>query len=73
MLDFLNYFCVICIGPLNLTDSASIEPRTHRLTQVGDLLHDFCQSIEDIGKALRIPDMHSMSDFQVQDQAKEMS
>ena len=55
-----------------MTDSSSSEPRTHRLTQVGDLLHDFRQSLEDIGEALKIPDMPSMSDFQVRDKAKEM-
>ncbi|MEI4920641.1 hypothetical protein Q8G81_34340, partial [Klebsiella pneumoniae] len=55
-----------------MTDSTYAKPRTHRLTQVGDLLHDFRQSLEDVGEALKISDMPSMSDFQVRDKAKEM-
>ena len=55
-----------------MSNSSSSEPRTHRLTQVGDLLHDYRQSLEDIGESLRIPDMPSMSDFEVRDRAKEM-
>ena len=54
-------------------DSASTESRTNRLTQVGDLLHDFHQSLEDIGEVLKVPDMQIMSGFEVRDKAKEMS
>ena len=36
------------------------------------LLHDYRQSLEDIGESLRIPDIPSMLDFEVWDRAKEM-
>ena len=53
-------------------DSSSAESHTNRLTQVGDLLHDFRQSLEDIGEVLKVPDMNRMSGFEVRDKAKEI-
>ena len=57
---------------MNLLDLASAESRTSQLTQVGDLLHDFRQFIEDIGEVLKVLDMHNMSGFEVRDKAKDM-
>src|SRR4051794_28118979 len=64
--------CALSAEPLNLLDSSSSESRISQLVTSGYLLHEYRQSLEEIGEVVDLPDLHKFVDLEVHDKAKDM-